>query len=108
MTRLATDIANLQVGTPLHAGDLTVYPLIRPATMPPTWITLGEALAKGLAGITEVSEGGSVPTLVFRNGGTRFVSRPPDALGRYFENLDSVVWADTRPDGKRVHRRNNP
>lgn len=30
------------------------------------------------------------------------------ALGRYFENLDSVVWADTRPDGKRVHRRNNP
>jgi hypothetical protein len=24
------------------------------------------------------------------------------ALGRYFENLDSVVWADTRPDGKRT------
>lgn len=71
MTTLAADIANLQVGTPLHAGDLTVYPLIRPATMPPTWITLGEALAEGLAGITEVSEGGSVPTLVFRNASTR-------------------------------------
>jgi len=71
MTTLAADIANLQVGTPLHAGDLTVYPLIRPATMPPTWITLGEALAEGLAGITEVSEGGSVPTLVFRNGSTQ-------------------------------------
>jgi len=42
------------------------------------------------------------PGLVFRNGGTRFVSRPPDALGRYFDRPHQgrgVVVADFDGDG---------
>ena len=50
----------LAVGSPLVAGDLAVFPLIKPGTAVPSYLTLTEALQKHLVQITEVSEGGSV------------------------------------------------
>ena len=52
------------VASPLVAGDLAVFPLIRPGTAAPAYLTLSEAISKHLVQITEVSEGGSVPQLL--------------------------------------------
>jgi hypothetical protein len=44
---------------------------LRPGTAEPGYLTLGEALARGLTRVTEVSEGGSVPQLLFINDAMR-------------------------------------
>jgi len=69
MTVSNIDFSALQIGSPRHTGDLEVLPLFGSNGPAVTWLTLSEALAKGTAHITEVSDGGSVPTLVFRNDG---------------------------------------
>lgn len=51
-----------------HQG-LGVIPLLRDERVAPTYLTLGDALAAGAVEIAEVSEEGSVPTLVARNRG---------------------------------------
>ena len=69
MTESIFDFTTLTVGPPRVGGDLAVFPLILENSRAPTYLTLGDALAKGLAQISEISEGGSVPTLTFRNEG---------------------------------------
>jgi len=69
MTESILDFTTLTVGTPRIGGDLAVFPLIGAANTVSHWLTLGDALAKGVAQISEISESGSVPTLVFRNEG---------------------------------------
>jgi hypothetical protein len=61
----------LAVASPLVAGDLAVFPLIRPGTAAPTYLTLSEAISQHLVQITEVSEGGSVPQLLLVNEATQ-------------------------------------
>jgi hypothetical protein len=61
----------LAVSSPLVAGDLVVFPLIKPGTAVPSYLTLTEALQKHLVQITEVSEGGSVPQLLLVNHATQ-------------------------------------
>jgi len=61
----------LAVGNPLVAGDLAVFPLIKPGTAIPSYLTLTEALQQRLVQITEVSEGGSVPQLLLVNEATQ-------------------------------------
>ncbi len=72
MTPLTEEIASLQLGSPQHFRNLTLFPLER-ATPPPAapeYLLADEAMQLGLAKITEV-EGGSVPELRFENRGDR-------------------------------------
>jgi hypothetical protein len=65
------DPATLTLSRPQSARELKVLPLLRPGTAEPGYLTLGEALARGLTRVTEVSEGGSVPQLLFINDAMR-------------------------------------
>jgi len=71
MTALETAIAGIRAGAPLALANLTMFPLLGGAAGEPAYLTLGEALAAGLARITEVSEQGSVPELRVLNGAER-------------------------------------
>ncbi len=64
-------ITSILAQTTLAAGstfrNLTVFPLLAEADRQPGYLTLDEALAQGVARVSEVSEGGSVPELTFAN-----------------------------------------
>ncbi len=57
----------LDIGDPVSAANLTMFPLLLPEESAPTYLTLDEALAGGHASVTEVSEAGSVPELLVKN-----------------------------------------
>ena len=64
----------LQIGERQAHGPLAVFPLRLGGGAGPGYITLGEAIARRQAVITEVSEGGSVPELsVVNKGDTRIL-----------------------------------
>ncbi len=65
------DLGSLLFRPPQTAGSLTVVPLVRPGSPSPAYEILGKALANRSVEITEISEGGSVPELLFRNGGAK-------------------------------------
>lgn len=69
MTESILDFSALSIGAPRITDELAVFPIIGTGDVTSNWLTLNEALAKGTAHITEISDGGSVPTLVFRNEG---------------------------------------
>jgi len=66
---LHTTIQSLEIGTPVAAGNLTMFPLLAGRETAAAYATLDEALAAGFARITEVSESGSVPELTIVNDG---------------------------------------
>jgi len=49
--------------------NMAVFPLLMPGDGGPEYITLGEALERGVFVATETSEGGSVPELRVENKG---------------------------------------
>src|SRR5262245_22943155 len=58
----------LQVGKSTTRHNLAMFPLLTDMSIPAAaYVPLGAALRAGSAKITEVSEGGSVPTLAFEN-----------------------------------------
>jgi hypothetical protein len=61
----------LAVGPVKQAENLSVFPLLVARDRAPSYLTLGEAIAGGLARVGEVSEGGSVPTLRVENQAAR-------------------------------------
>ncbi len=63
----------LTVGSPTTFGGLAVMPLLNLAAADPDWLTLDEAVSGKTLTVTEVSEGGSVPTLRVVNRGDRAV-----------------------------------
>jgi hypothetical protein len=65
------DFSALQISTPHVAGALTIFPIVRRHTPTPNYLTLGEALDRRSVHITEISDGGSVPTLLFVNLGAQ-------------------------------------
>jgi hypothetical protein len=69
MSHIRDFMADLEIGAPLSSGRLTIYPLLTGRTIQPDYLTLDQALAKGLAHVSEVGEAGSVPELMFRNDG---------------------------------------
>src|SRR5947208_8815589 len=62
-------IPDFAVTDPQTAGGLTVFGLRGPAPDPTDYATLDDALAAGLLDVTELTEGGSVPTLKLVNRG---------------------------------------
>jgi hypothetical protein len=71
MQALSRALHSLDVGAPVAAGPLAVFPLLRADAAPAAYALLDEALDAGLAEVTEVSDGGSVPELLFRNKSDR-------------------------------------
>jgi hypothetical protein len=58
---------SLRVGEPVASNGLQVFPLFLPADEDASCVLLDELLESGLAEITEVSAGGSVPDLAVEN-----------------------------------------
>jgi len=69
MQAITTALKALSVGEAQTFRNLTAFPLLNPAAGQPDYITLSEAVGKGAARITELSEGGSVPQLLLDNSG---------------------------------------
>ncbi len=60
-------LQRLSIGVPRSFRAVTMVPLFAETDIPASYLTLDEALARSLARVTEVSEGGSVPELWFEN-----------------------------------------
>ena len=73
MNTVEQALSGLQLGESLSHEGLTVHPLIRASLLSKDYLTLDEALKQNVARVTEISESGSVPQLLFRNSGGQAV-----------------------------------
>jgi hypothetical protein len=75
MQAIAREFESIKVGAPTHFGGLTLFPLFRNGSTPaqPGYMLLEEAVVHGLARLTELGGGGSVPELRFENLGEQAV-----------------------------------
>jgi hypothetical protein len=71
MNLIQERLQGLHLGAATRAGNLSLFPLFGETVAGADYLTLDEALAAGLAHVTEVSDAGSVPELAFDNGGPR-------------------------------------
>lgn len=71
MQLLSRTLDSLEIGTPISSAHLTMVPLLATAPAAPDYLLLDDALDAGLAEVTEISQGGSVPELAFRNRADR-------------------------------------
>jgi hypothetical protein len=62
--------ASLRIGAPKIHLNLALFPLLDDGGEAPGYLLLDDALERGLARVTEVSEGGLVPELAFENRST--------------------------------------
>ncbi len=71
MQTVAGEFESIKLGNPTHFGGLTVFPLFRNGATPVQagYMLLEEAVLHGVARVTELGEGGSVPELRFDNLG---------------------------------------
>jgi hypothetical protein len=67
MKIIETTLSSLGLGAPAQFRNLAIFPLLVKSTGEADYLLLDEALGQGLAQVTEVSEGGSVPELSFDN-----------------------------------------
>jgi hypothetical protein len=67
MQPIAEALSSVTLGAPAQFRNLTVIPLFAPEERAPGYVLLDDALARKLAHVTEVSESGSVPELLFVN-----------------------------------------
>jgi hypothetical protein len=68
MNSLASEFAAITIGAPVSFQNLTLFPLLRPcSTEASDYLLLEDAIAQGLARVTELTPGGSVPELRFQN-----------------------------------------
>jgi len=67
MKLIQQTLNDVKVGDATTHMNLTLYPLLSDSTGRPQYLTLAEALEGDLASIREVSQGGSVPELLFDN-----------------------------------------
>lgn len=69
MITLGDELARVEVGSPASFRNLTIFPVFK-NSQPPTaaeYYLLDETMSLGLAQVTEIGEGGSVPELEFHN-----------------------------------------
>jgi len=71
MTALSRTLDSLKVGLPVASQGLTMFPLLEPAAPERSYLLLDEALDADLAEVSEISQGGSVPELLFVNRSDR-------------------------------------
>lgn len=70
MNEIEQALAGLALGAPQVHRNLALFSLLGADEAQPDYVLLEEALARGLARVTEVSEGGRVPELAFENDST--------------------------------------
>jgi hypothetical protein len=70
MSIIARTLKKTAIGNPVCLEHLVMFPLLGPVSEP-GYITLDEAIAAGSVEIREVSNGGSVPEVLFINRGDR-------------------------------------
>lgn len=75
MISIQEEFASVEIGDAAHFRNLTLFPLMRakPAAAEPDYLLAEDAIAQGLARVTELNGGGSVPELRFENRGERGV-----------------------------------
>lgn len=73
MRTLLDELKTIRTGEAQRFQSLTLFPLLRAETAAaaPEYLLLEEAIGLGVARVTELSEGGSVPQLLFVNDGER-------------------------------------
>jgi hypothetical protein len=64
-------LAETRIGTPVHFGYLTVFPLFCGEPRPVDYLLANEGMEAGTVTVAEVTELGSVPELVVQNQGDR-------------------------------------
>jgi hypothetical protein len=64
-----TYLMEMELGAGASFENMTVFELLRPRNGGPEYVTLREAIERGVFSVTEVSEGGSVPDLLVANTG---------------------------------------
>lgn len=69
MQIVADALSQIEIGSPVTFGNLTMFPLLNDKDDEPDYLTLDEAFAQGIGAVTEISESGSVPELMFVNKG---------------------------------------
>ena len=69
METITSALRGLQIGEPQCFRNLSAFPLVQRGAKPADYLTLGQAIAKKMARITELSESGSVPELLLDNRG---------------------------------------
>jgi len=67
MQPIAEALSRVRLGEPVQFRNLTVFPLFGRSSGAPGYLLLGDALEQKLAHVTEVSESGAVPELLFVN-----------------------------------------
>ena len=73
MQSIIEALQGLTIGAPQVVHNLAAFPLLADAPREAGYITLSEAINKGAAQVTEISEGGSVPELLLDNSGAEKV-----------------------------------
>ena len=69
MSNIHDVLKTIEIGSSVTFENLTMYPLLGTSEQKLDYITLDEALAAKTASVTEVSESGSIPDLLFCNDG---------------------------------------
>lgn len=69
MQIIVETLRDVVVGQAVNAGNLTMFPILSGNEDVPDYLILDEALAKGTASVSEISDAGSVPELMFVNKG---------------------------------------
>ncbi len=67
MTAINKTLQAVTLGEARRFENLHIVPLLAPAASAADYLTLGEAQQQGLAVVTEISDSGSVPTLLLKN-----------------------------------------
>lgn len=67
MDPITSTLEQLTLGAPVTVENLAMYPLLLPSEAVPRYLVLDDAIAAGLATVTEVSEAGMVPELLVTN-----------------------------------------
>ena len=67
MDPITSALDELTLGAPVTVDNLTMFPLLLPDEAAPRYLVLDEAIASGVATVTEVSEAGMVPELLLTN-----------------------------------------
>lgn len=71
MRTVSRFLSSVEFGNPVHVKNLSMFPILLKSEQDAGYFTLDEAVAQGWAKVTEVSEGGSVPTLCVVNAGVK-------------------------------------
>jgi hypothetical protein len=67
MNTIEHTLNSLSLGEPTTYRNLALFPILAPETRQPDYFTLDEGLERGICRVTEISDAGSVPELMFEN-----------------------------------------